>query len=141
MRPEEIVIHHSATHDGPENNTAGIRKWHVGHNGWDAIGYHALTEYVGNGYEILIGRPWDQAGAHCLGHNQTALGFCFVGDFNKIMPPVDQLKTGAAVVAYWMRTHGIPLGKIYRHDTLNETDCPGKFFNLTAFLNLVQEAL
>jgi hypothetical protein len=164
--PTEIVIHHAAEFDAPTLQWAGIRLFHKSwavdgiivtqqeygrrlgaHEGkkfkppWIDIGYHAGIELLEHGYEILMGRPWDAQGAHCLKHNTRALGLCFVGDFNLRTPSTAELETGAVIVAYWMRTTGIPLGKIYRHDTLNETDCPGRLFNLTAFLNLVQEAL
>jgi hypothetical protein len=143
MKPSEIVIHHSAGEDRPDLQWNEIRAWHTQQPpdglGFSDIGYHAGIEFVELSEEILMGRPWDKKGAHCLGHNQISLGLCFVGDFNKYAPRPAALKTGARIVALWIRLFGIPLGKIYRHDSLNATDCPGRLFDLTAFLNLIQE--
>lgn len=143
MKPTEIVIHHSAGEDRPDLQWNEIRRWHTAdppHGmGWRDIGYHAGIEWIEDGYEILMGRAWDETGAHTLGHNDLALGLCFIGDFNKYAPGPAALTAGARLVAYWMRIFGIPLAKIFRHDTLNETDCPGKLFNLTVFYNYIQQ--
>jgi len=148
MKPSEIVIHHSAGEDRPGLDWDGIRRYHLtpetegGPKGgpWIDIGYHAGVDLVDQGYEILMGRPWDVPGAHCIGNNQTSLGLCFIGDFNKAAPTIEAYKTGAKLAAFWMRLFGIPLGRIYRHDTLNATDCPGALFHLGMFYNLTQEA-
>jgi hypothetical protein len=149
MTPDMIVIHHSAGEDRKGLDWDGIRKYHMTppdqggpkDGPYIDIAYHAGVELVDQGYEILMGRPWDKRGAHCIGANSRALGLCFIGDFNKAAPTLSQLRTGARDVALWMRIWTIPLGRIYRHDTLNATDCPGSLFDLTKFLNLIQEEL
>lgn len=146
MIPDKIVIHHSGTSDGPENNTAGIRRWHMGTppNGpkdgpYKDVAYHALCEKVGGSYENLFGRPWDKSGAHCLGHNGHTLGFCFVGDFTQQAPPLEQVDCGAKNLAYWMRAFRIPLENIVAHKDLNDTDCPGEFFPMAYLKMKIQE--
>lgn len=130
LLPTEIVVHHSDTLDGPEVSWGAIRKWHVEHNGWRDIGYHAGCELVGDRYEILMGRAWNEEGAHVVGHNRLALGFCFVGDFTKTPPPPTQLTSGAKLLRYWMWLFSIPIERVYPHKALNPdlTECPGAAF-------------
>jgi N-acetylmuramoyl-L-alanine amidase len=127
--PSKIVVHHSATHDGPEFSWAAIRAYHKS-LGWLDIGYHGGAELIGGTEEILIGRPWDTIGAHCLGHNRNSLGVCFVGDFNAAPPTDAKLAAGAALIRLWMRLFKIPAENIFRHDELNDTDCPGRHFDM-----------
>jgi N-acetylmuramoyl-L-alanine amidase len=133
----EIIIHHSGTEDGPGVSWGAIRKYHIEVNGWKAIGYNAGVELVGTSYEVLMGRPTHMTGAHTIGHNTTALGICFVGDFNKGVPPVGQLEAGAKKIKEWMIDYDIPKEKIFPHRKLNDTECPGKFFPMDKLLNLL----
>jgi hypothetical protein len=137
--PSEIVIHHSACHDSSELQWDGIRMWHKS-LGWLDIGYSAGTELIGLSYEVLMGRSWDMIGAHTLGHNDKALGFCFVGDFTKDAPPQGQLIVGARFIAFWMRLYRIDIANIFKHSALNATACPGAAFPWDAFIDLVKAA-
>lgn len=81
MRPvNEIIVHCSATKAGQDIKAADIRKWHTapppGGNGWKDIGYHYVIDIDGT---IETGRPIDQKGAHCSGHNDGTIGICYVG--------------------------------------------------------------
>ncbi len=143
--PTEISIHHGAENDTPDVQWGGIRKWHMGipPNGpadgpYRDIGYHAGCELVGDHHEILIGRMWNETGAHTLYHNGTALGLCFVGNFMLVPPPAAQLIVGAKLVRYWMWLFGIPIEKVFRHKDLNPglTECPGAAFPWERFLEL-----
>jgi hypothetical protein len=129
-KPNKIIIHASATDDDPSFNWAAIRKWHVEHNGWLDIGYHAGCELVLGRYEVIYGRPWDMEGAHCVGQNDKSLGFCFVGDFQAHEVPAAQLLAGAKFLPEWMRFYKIARTEIYRHDHFNQTDCPGALFDI-----------
>lgn len=81
---DEIIIHCSATKPGwmadasAEDKRDEIRRWHVEDNGWRDIGYHALIDRDG---AVVSGRPIDDQGAHCRGHNATSLGVCLIGGF------------------------------------------------------------
>ena len=139
MIPTEIVIHHSGGQDGPEDNTAGIRRWHMGTppNGpadgpYRDIAYNVLVEKIGDTYEAIMGRPWDWNGAHTLGHNEKSLGICLIGNFNLDPPPSEQLAMAAKIVAFWMRLYSIPVTEIYPHKALNQTSCPGDSFDMAA---------
>jgi len=140
MRPEQIIVHHSSSpDDGYRSNWNDIRRWHVDHNGWVDIGYHAGVESIGGVYEALMGRPWDVQGAHCLGHNANSLGICFVGNWNDAAPPEDQLRTGARLIKLWMRTHGITIDRVLAHRDYSSTDCPGRMFDMERLKFYVRE--
>jgi hypothetical protein len=54
-KPNKIILHHSATADGPTVSWGAIRRFHVVECAWGAIGYHYGIELVGDYYEVLIG--------------------------------------------------------------------------------------
>lgn len=87
---DTIIIHCSATEFG---NTELFNEWHLA-KGWDGIGYHFIIcnayptrqswvakqpDFPSDGL-LEIGRDIDKIGAHTLGHNQTSIGICLVGD-------------------------------------------------------------
>lgn len=71
----EIIIHCSATREGMPFTAADIDRWHK-QIGWKGIGYHFVVRLDGT---IEAGRPIDQEGAHCSGHNKTTIGVCYIG--------------------------------------------------------------
>ena len=128
-----IVIHHSATDDGPDVlDFNAIMRWHVEHNKWSDIGYHAVAEYVDNIPILIFGRPVQLYGAHTRGYNGH-LGLCFVGDFNKLAPP-GILVTEAIkrVLVPWCLTHNLSADAVRGHSELpgTATDCPGHAFDM-----------
>ena len=74
-RINEIIIHCTATSAGREVTVADVRRWHKA-RGFADIGYHYLIYLDGSVHE---GRPLEQIGAHCVGHNQHSIGVCYVG--------------------------------------------------------------
>ena len=146
MTPIEIIIHHSAGHDGPGNDTATIRRWDMGTppNGpadgpYRDISYNALVEQVGTDYETILGRNWTWSGAHTIGENGRSLGLCLIGDFSLTPPPQAQLAKAAKTVAMWMQIYKIPITAVFPHRHFNATACPGAAFPWDAFINLVKE--
>lgn len=127
MRPNwsEIIVHHSAGADTPGLDTEAIRRWHVEGRHWRDIGYHFLCERVGQSYQVIAGRPLDMEGAHCPGHNQTAIGFCFVGDFSVSPPPIEQLALATDYITGLCSALLIEAVHIYPHRDFRATDCPG----------------
>lgn len=128
MTPKRIIVHHSLTEDGDTVSWSAIRRYHMVEKGWIDIGYHAGCERVGKVYECLVGRPWDEIGAHTTGQNINTLGFCFVGNFDNGQPPWEQLTVGAKVISAWMRLFKIPVEAIYPHSHYAAKSCPGKRF-------------
>lgn len=137
-----VMIHHSAGHDGALVDTPGIRRFHTSEppagRGWQDIGYHFTCERIGDGYEVLAGRPLSLDGAHCPGMNSQAVGLCLIGNFMDAAPPEEQLRTAARFVAGLCAVLGISSSAVTMHKNHRDTDCPGAKFDLKRFRALVE---
>lgn len=71
----EIIVHCTATKEGKDYTVADIDKWHKA-RGWKGIGYHYVVYRDGT---VHTGRPVNEIGAHCQGHNANSIGVCYVG--------------------------------------------------------------
>jgi N-acetylmuramoyl-L-alanine amidase len=92
MRPiTEIIIHCTGTVPSSKTTIEAVRKYHIEHNGWKDIGYHFLITVDG---KVWAGRPLDQAGAHCKGHNASTIGVCYVGGLDANQQPCDTRNEG-----------------------------------------------
>jgi len=140
MKPEYIIIHCSATKDSGTVSWQAIRRYHMGTLHWSNIGYHFGCELVNNQFEILAGRPLNIAGAHCraAGMNSRSIGFCVIGSFDYIKPPIEQVTLSAKYVAGLADLLNIPTSKIrgHRHFESKKT-CPGKMFDMDGFRKIV----
>lgn len=74
-RITEIIIHCAATPEGKDFTVQDIDRWHR-QRGFKCIGYHFVIYRDGS---IHKGRPLDQIGAHCTGHNANSIGICYIG--------------------------------------------------------------
>ena len=81
----EIIVHCSATREGQHITVERIRKWHLQRKFAD-IGYHFVIYLDGT---VHKGRPIEQQGAHCIGHNAHSVGICYVGGLDKNGKPKD----------------------------------------------------
>lgn len=144
FKPTRIIIHHSLTKDGLTVSWGAIREYHTtehdGDYGWSDIGYHAGVELVESGgrpyYEALLGRPWDQSGAHAKGHNRDSLGLCCVGNYDEEPPPLGLLLKAADVLQLWMQLYHIDAGNIFPHSAFSAKTCPGRLFPLAQVIAL-----
>jgi N-acetylmuramoyl-L-alanine amidase len=136
--PSKIFIHHSLTVDSGTVSWGAIRRYHVETNGWKDIGYHCGVELAGAEYEAMLGRPWDDIGAHCVGQNAVSLGICFVGNFDITPPPDAQLIVGAKLLKYWCRLFGIDPMSIYPHSLFADKTCPGTMFDMEKLREMVK---
>ena len=138
-----IMIHHSLTRDGQTVSWGAIRRYHVEHNGWDAIGYHYGVELVGDHYEVLLGRSELDPAAACpqAQMNTRALHVCCVGNFDQAPPPAPMLETLVRLVILpAMAEYGIPSERIIGHrDIKSSKTCPGTEFNLEVVRQMSQE--
>jgi hypothetical protein len=131
LRPTKIVIHHSATKDQGTLSWPAIIDYHVNHNGWSDVGYHAGIERVGDTYLCLFGRPDVLPGAHTVGENGRSLGFCFVGDYDAAEPPHVMLRVAARrVLAPWLLRHGLGVDALVPHRQFAHKTCPGRMFDM-----------
>jgi len=96
-------------------------------------------EIFEGGYEILVGRPLDQEGAHCShqGMNQKALGICFIGNFDETPVPLEQWNKGVIFVASLAKLLDIPTRFIVGHRDYAPKSCPGKLFEVEQFRKAV----
>ena len=71
----EIIVHCAATREGRDFTVEDITRWHKA-RGFATIGYHYVIYRDGSIHE---GRPLEQIGAHCVGHNKHSIGICYIG--------------------------------------------------------------
>lgn len=84
-RITEIIIHCSATKAGQWFEAKDIDSWHR-QRGFNMIGYHYVILLDGT---IQEGRPLQQVGAHCVGHNAHSIGICYIGGLDAKGQPSD----------------------------------------------------
>jgi len=136
LRPERIVIHHSASDDTHTYNWVQLRHYHVEVKGWRDIGYHWGVEKVDRAYRVHMGRLPTETGAHVRGKNTTSIGVCLVGNFSRTRPPAELLKYAAKFVSWLSLVEGdLP---VVGHNELASTECPGKYFDLDRFREMVR---
>lgn len=82
---KEIIIHCTATVEGQQVSVADVDRWHR-ERGFNGIGYHYLVLLDGT---VKTGRPEEQIGAHCKGHNANSIGVCYVGGLDRNLKPKD----------------------------------------------------
>ena len=130
---DEIIIHCSATKPSMDIGADTIRRWHVEGNGCQDIGYHYVIRRDG---EYETGRPVQQTGAHCRGHNAHSIGVCLVGGIDDSGTPEDnfmhaQYDSLAELLRILLGRHkGIT--KISGHRDYSNKACPS--FDVQEFL-------
>ena len=132
---DRITVHHSAVIAagvrGKSDATRmlnAIRSGHVG-QGWADIGYHFIIDPQGNIWE---GRPVRYQGAHVKENNEHNLGIMCLGNFDQERPSSAMLSTLDGFVADRMRAYNVPLSRVYTHQEIRSTECPGR--NLQGYM-------
>jgi peptidoglycan recognition protein len=126
--PTHFVVHHTAgnrcsTQAACDAEMRGIQNFHMNSNGWADIGYNFC---IGDTAVVYEGRGWNRQGAHSPSFNSRSIGFCFMGNFMSVLPPVAARNTAQAFIICardWGR-----LTTTYRlmgHRQDNPTSCPG----------------
>jgi LysM repeat protein len=138
-RWRKIVIHHSGNEiDTPKSMDA----YHRRRNMENGLAYHFV---IGNGRrvkdgEIFVGNRWIKQldGGHLASYsqNQTSIGICLVGNFNKHKPTAKQMRALEALTAYLMDRCNLPASDVQTHREINvkPTECPGRHFPTRSFL-------
>ena len=144
MNPTHIILHHSLTADGETVSWQAIRRYHMQELGWLDCGYHYGIELIGKEYEILKGRLDNEAGAHCLGFNDKAIGICNVGNFDIHAPSDILFNKLARFCRSLMDIYGLKsdcvLGHRETYALLGKPQaktCPGNFFDMTKFRQMI----
>ncbi|MEM5844519.1 MAG: peptidoglycan recognition family protein [candidate division WOR-3 bacterium] len=136
MKPEYIIIHHSATSrdltklEAIDNyhKLKGFPKSSLGYY----AGYHLVITGDGTSYQT---RAFDEEGCHAsaLGMNKKSVGICLTGNFEQENPSSEQLKTLEKEIEKIKEIYQIPVEKVIGHCEIPyQTACPGK--NLLSWL-------
>ena len=124
-----ITVHHSGVDSSSLRSQSQVtrqiesfRQAHV-RNGWADIGYHYIIDPQGR---VYAGRPIDRQGAHVKDENEHNLGIMLMGNFDRQRPTGDALNTLQRLLAQEMRRYRVPLARVYTHQELRQTACPGR---------------
>lgn len=121
MRPiTEIIIHHTAS---PRDVTLDqIDRWHR-ERGFNKIGYHFLIDGKGVVHE---GRPLQEIGAHCRGHNLVSAGVAVTGDNTREgLGWIGAQWLGLILLVEKLQARFGPIPVLGHRDTGAATECPG----------------
>ncbi|MDX2147852.1 MAG: peptidoglycan recognition family protein [Planctomycetota bacterium] len=124
-----ITIHHDAipstglrTSTDSVSRLNSVRSSHL-QRGWADIGYHFVIDPTGRVWE---GRPLSLQGAHVSDNNEHNLGIMLMGNFDRHAPTAAQLASLDAFVVSQMRSYRVPLARVFTHQEIKPTACPGR---------------
>lgn len=127
--PDGMVIHFDGANF--DSTIEQINQWHKdrgfiprGSGPYPYTGYHEVVRRDGSRY---VGRTLNVIGTHVLGHNYHLLGACLTGGLMNGYPTNEQYASIERICREWMGQFGFGLDRIFRHDMLNQTSCPGNF--------------
>jgi hypothetical protein len=126
-----ITCHHEGATDSPvyfsdyattKQRIELIRKFHLS-RGWGDIGYHYIVDRAGR---VWQGRPVSLQGAHVSENNEHNIGVMCLGNFDLQSPSSAQLKALQTIVRDLRRNNSVRANRIYTHQELRPTACPGR---------------
>ena len=138
-----IIIHHSATDMG---NASSFNYYHkYKRHMINGLAYHFVITNGHSGPDggIEVGNRWKKQlqGGHVRSdyYNNTGIGICLVGNFQKYPPTTRQFESVLALVRVLQRMCNIPTKNIYGHGYIKSEKslCPGKFFPLRRLRSLL----
>ncbi|TSC90311.1 MAG: N-acetylmuramoyl-L-alanine amidase family 2 protein, partial [Candidatus Berkelbacteria bacterium Licking1014_96] len=129
VRPNKIIIHHTASGNNPPDPAAVMRSiyyYHAVSLGWGDIGYNYLFDQYGNIYEGRAGGN-GVVGAHAYGQNYGSIGFSAIGEFSgvNITDATFNALTDLTAFKAYENDFDITWGTIFGHRDFNATACPG----------------
>lgn len=126
---ERITVHHDGMPptslrgmDQCARQIESIRRGHRG-NGWADIGYHYVVDPDGRIWE---GRPINLQGAHVKEFNPHNMGILVLGNFEEQQPTSQAVASLDRFVASQMHQYRVPLNRVFTHQELASTACPGR---------------
>jgi N-acetylmuramoyl-L-alanine amidase len=120
---DSIIIHCSATPAGREVTVEEIDRWHR-QRGFRCIGYHYVIYLDGSLHE---GRPLEEVGAHCEGHNAHSIGICYIGGVSDTFTPLDTRTVAQRATLHRLLQElkeRFPKAQIYGHRDFSAKACP-----------------
>lgn len=125
-----ITIHHdgmtafsSTSQSAAMSRLESIRNSHVNTRGWADIGYHFVIDPAGRVWEA---RPVALQGAHVADNNEHNLGVMVMGNYDTQSPTGASVKALDDFVTAMMHKYKVPVGRVYTHQELRPTACPGR---------------
>ena len=119
-----IVLHCDGIMPHQHNTIEKVDAYHKS-LGWKGVGYHYYVDRFG---QVATGRPLEEVGAHCKGHNKYSIGICYEGGLDAQGRPCDTRTREQRVALRELveRLHGMfPKALIVGHHDLNPTKpCP-----------------
>ncbi len=144
-----IIIHHSDASYGSAAHEDKVHRL----NGWGGLGYNFIINngIFNKGYGevdglVEVGDRWRQqkTGAHCRPKgdrtnywNEHTIGICLIGDFEKNRPTQKQMRSLVKLVRFLKDRYNIPLSKIQSHRDIKPTKCPGRYFPMAKFKQML----
>lgn len=93
-----------------------------------AYGFPYTAAFFPRGNAVYLGHDVSQMGAHTYGHNDTAVGFVLVGDYDKHRPTDAQLDAVAFGLVEFKRRGWLEVARLTGgHRDVKSTACPGKY--------------
>jgi hypothetical protein len=116
--PANLVVH-------SQQGRINLRDEHdsAASRGLNGLGYHYWITGEGQIFEV---RPMFARGAHSLSHNGW-WSVCLAGDCRKLAPSPQQYEALGRLAQYL--ACGAPSFKLHLHRDLDDTDCPGTYFD------------
>jgi len=99
-----------------------VRAYHRSRNFQD-IGYHYAIDRAGRVWEL---RPWKYQGQHVRYNNEHNLGVVVLGNFERQTMSQAQKDKVKLFGALLRKQFNLPVSKIYTHQEIVSTECPGK---------------
>lgn len=125
----QITIHHDgmppvslSSMNSVASRIEQIRASHR-QRGWADIGYHYVIDPDGRVWE---GRPIKLQGAHVKDQNPQNLGILVLGNFEQQTPTPRATAALDDFLVGQMRQYRIPVSRVYTHQELASTACPGR---------------
>jgi hypothetical protein len=125
-RIKDIVIHHSAV--PPHVGARRIANYHIGHWGWEGIGYHYVITANGNIYQT---NNLTTISNHAYEINGRSVGICLLGSFmpNANVIPTQQQIAALKELCDYLRVL-LDLGPEaimgHKESIYSKTACPGR---------------
>lgn len=128
-KPDGLVFHYAYT--DYDCTMEEVNSWHKGRGfiprgsgPYPYAGYHKLIRADGS---VEVGRTNDVIGTHVLGHNDHLFGICLSGGLQEDWPTEAQYYSAILEAKYYTQEYGFGAERLFRHDMLNATGCPGRF--------------
>ncbi|MEE9213111.1 MAG: peptidoglycan recognition family protein [Phycisphaeraceae bacterium] len=100
-----------------------IRQSHLSRMRAGDIGYHYVIDRAGRLWEC---RDFHYQGAHVKNNNEHNLGVMVLGNFDRQQPTDAQIVTLRDTLSKLMRHYRVPVNRVYTHQEITPTACPGK---------------